>query len=444
MITKQIEAPLFDTMQNRYDMLRLNQKDSLSNYRATAMEAFSRLGFPSVKNEEWRFTNVLPIVKSEYDLNSNIDALNAENIQKATEIINKHFSSQYEKKIYKVVSINGVFSAALSDLPEQEGFTFSPIIKAQDNKVFQEHFGKILNIEDNPFAALNSAMFQDGAFIALEKNVVVDAPIHFIKIILTEGRSLIQKRDLFVLDKFSEMDVIESFICEGSGDIFLNAASEVVLGENATFHHYDIQKSDERLHIIQRIEAKQLKHSNYSNYTFTLPGAKFVRNNLSLYMDDVEIESHLYGLYISANEQLIDNHTEVHHKFARGESNQLYKGIMMDKSKAVFNGKIYVYQDAQKTNAFQQSSNILFSEQAVVNAKPQLEIFADDVKCSHGTTIGQLDQNAMFYLRSRGIGEAKAKEIMVKAFAFDVVEKIQIPELKKYIGKMIADEMEER
>ncbi|HRP88903.1 MAG TPA: Fe-S cluster assembly protein SufD [Edaphocola sp.] len=444
MITKQLEAPLFDTMQSRYDMLRLNQKDSISEYRAEAMEAFTRLGFPSVKNEEWRFTNVLPIIKKEYDLNSNIDALSTINIEKASTLLEKHFITNFKEKVYKIVSINGVYCAALSQLPQQEGFFFSPILKAKDHPNFKKNFGKVLNIKENAFAALNSATFQNGAFISLDKNVIIDAPIHFIKIILADNNALIQKRDLFVLDKFAEMNIIESYIKEGTGDVFLNIASEVVVAEQAQFNHYDLQKSDEHLHIIQRTEAQQSKHSNYRNYVFTLPGAGFVRNNLSLHLDDAEIETHLYGLYLSANEQLIDNHTEVHHKFPRGESNQLYKGIMMDKSKAVFNGKIYVYQDAQKTNAFQQSNNILFSQNATVNAKPQLEIFADDVKCSHGTTIGQLDQNALFYLKSRGMSETKAKEMMVKAFAFDVVEKIEISELKTYIGHLIAEEMENR
>jgi Fe-S cluster assembly protein SufD len=224
----------------------------------------------------------------------------------------------------------------------------------------------------------------------------------------------------------------------------VNAAAEAVLAEQAVFQHYDIQKASSNLRIVQRTEVAQKKHSNYSNYTFTFPGASFVRNNLALHLNDADVESHLYGLYLSADTQLVDNHTEVHHKMPRGESNQLYKGIVMDKSRAVFNGKIFVYQDAQKTNAFQQSNNVLFSEQATVNAKPQLEIFADDVKCSHGTTIGQLNKEALFYLKSRGIGEAQAKQLMVKAFAYDVAEKIQIESLRAYIESMIEMEMESR
>src|SRR5690606_1753111 len=182
--------------------------------------------------------------------------------------------------------------------------------------------------------------------------------------------------------------------------VFVNGVTEIVAAENSRLDHYDLQTGRPGMRFVQRIESKQAKDSNYSNYTFTLPGSDFVRNNLSFHLDDPGLECHLYGLYLTAGNQLVDNHTEVHHKMPHGESNQLYKGVLLDKSKAVFNGKIYVYEDAQKTNAFQQSNNILFSDKATVNAKPQLEIFADDVKCSHGTTVGQINKEAFFYLQS--------------------------------------------
>ncbi|MNS93305.1 FeS cluster assembly protein SufD [compost metagenome] len=268
-------------------------------------------------------------------------------------------------------------------------------------------------------------------------------PIHIIKVKLASGNALFQPRNLFIVRKNAQMDVIETYISDADNEaaILINGVSEIALEENAHFFHYDIQKGCKNIRKIQRNEAVQQKHSNYSNYTFTFPGSSFTRNNLTIHLNDEAIESHLYGLYLTAGEQLVDNHTEVHHKKPNGESNQLYKGIIMDKSKAVFNGKIYVYEDAQKTNAFQQSNNVLFGEQATVHAKPQLEIFADDVKCSHGTTIGQLNKEAIFYLKSRGIGEEQAKQLMVKAFAFDVAEKIKIPALRSYVEEMIIEEM---
>ncbi|RYD98919.1 MAG: Fe-S cluster assembly protein SufD [Sphingobacteriales bacterium] len=441
---KQLESPLFESLAAQYDMLILQNQDSTKAYRTAAMEAFRKLGFPSIKNEEWRFTNILPVVKTSYELTA-ATTIDAEQLYKAKALIENTYSNLFaEDEVYRLVLINGVVAASLSILPEEKGLQLCEIKEATEQIAFREHFGKILNIKDNAFAALNSAMFQDGVFIAVAQNIVVEKPIHIIKVILTEQAMMQQSRDLFVLDKNAELNVVESYLTDITQPVFLNAAAEVVLAENATFNHYDLQKADANLRIIQRTEAAQQKHANYSNYTFTLPGAGFVRNNLALHLNDEDIESHLYGLYLTADSQLVDNHTEVHHKMPRGESNQLYKGIIMDKSKAVFNGKIFVYEDAQKTNAFQQSNNVLFSEQATVNAKPQLEIFADDVKCSHGTTIGQLNKEALFYLKSRGIGETQAKQLMVKAFAFDVAEKIKIPALRHYVEGLIETEMESR
>lgn len=441
---KQLESPLSESLAAQYDMLILQNQDSTKAYRTEAMEAFRKLGFPSIKNEEWRFTNILPIVKTHYELAGTI-TIDAELLNKAKALIETAYSNLFaEGEVYRLVLINGVFATSLSYLPEQKGMHLCEIKEATEQAAFQEHFGKVLNIKDNAFAALNSAMFQDGVFISVEQNVVVEKPVHIIKVILTGQAMMQQSRDLFVLGKNAELNVVESYLTDIAQPVFLNAAAEAVLAENAKFNHYDLQKADTNLRIIQRTEAAQKKHSNYSNYTFTLPGAGFVRNNLALHLNDEEIESHLYGLYLTADSQLVDNHTEVHHKMPRGESNQLYKGILMDKSKAVFNGKIFVYEDAQKTNAFQQSNNVLFSEQATVNAKPQLEIFADDVKCSHGTTIGQLNKEALFYLKSRGIGETQAKQLMVKAFAFDVAEKIKIPALRNYVERLIETEMESR
>lgn len=441
---KQLESPLSESLAAQYDMLILQNQDSTKAYRTEAMEAFRKLGFPSIKNEEWRFTNILPIVKTHYELTA-ATTVDAAQLNKAKSLIENAYSNLFaEGEVYRLVLINGVFATSLSYLPELKGMHLCEIKEATEQAAFQEHFGKILNIKDNAFAALNSAMFQDGVFISVEQNVVVEKPVHIIKVILSEQAMMQQSRDLFVLGKNAGLNAVESYLTDIAQPVFLNAAAEVVLAENAQFNHYDLQKADANLRIIQRTEAAQKKHSNYSNYTFTLPGAGFVRNNLALHLNDADIESHLYGLYLTADSQLVDNHTEVHHKMPRGESNQLYKGIIMDKSKAVFNGKIFVYEDAQKTNAFQQSNNVLFSEQATVNAKPQLEIFADDVKCSHGTTIGQLNKEALFYLKSRGIGENQAKQLMVKAFAFDVAEKIKIPALRNYVERLIETEMESK
>jgi Fe-S cluster assembly protein SufD len=443
MMTKQLESPLTESLAAHFDVRILQQQDSTVDARKKAMQAFKSLGFPSIKNEEWRFTNILPLVKTNFELAVKT-AASKEQIAAAESLINAQLAGVIEEDAYTVVLINGSVEGSLSKLPQVAGFTLQEITNATGQDAFKANFGTVLQIKENAFAALNTAMYDEGLFIALEKNVILDQPIHVIKVILGNTATLNQSRDLYVLDQGASLKVVEHYLTDITEPVLVNAAAEAVLAEQAVFQHYDIQKASSNLRIVQRTEVAQKKHSNYSNYTFTFPGASFVRNNLALHLNDADVESHLYGLYLSADTQLVDNHTEVHHKMPRGESNQLYNGIVMDKSRAVFNGKIFVYQDAQKTNAFQQSNNVLFSEQATVNAKPQLEIFADDVKCSHGTTIGQLNKEALFYLKSRGIGEAQAKQLMVKAFAYDVAEKIQIESLRAYIESMIEMEMESR
>jgi Fe-S cluster assembly protein SufD len=239
--------------------------------------------------------------------------------------------------------------------------------------------------------------------------------------------------------KSASFNLIESLVShESSSKIFINSLTEVFIEENAQCDHYVLQTAKSGTRLITATEASQSRHSIYSNYTFSLPGADIIRNNLHLSLNEKETESHLFGLYLGAGKQLIDNHSLVNHKMPHCNSNEIYKGVLTENSTGVFNGKIFVQQDAQKTNAFQQNNNLLLSDKASVNSKPQLEIFADDVKCSHGSTVGQLSKEAMFYLQSRGIGEQKAKALLVNAFAFDVTEKIKIPELEEYINHLIT------
>lgn len=438
---KQLESPLTEAIATLFDRRELSNQDGWSAYRKAAMQEFGRLGFPSVKNEEWRFTNILPLVKTEYVLDE-MAAISEADMARVQSLVQEHCAGIYSaEEVYRLVLVNGAIVPSLSVLPAQEGVSIQSLRAAQEHPQCQAHFGTVLQIKDNAFAALNSAMFEDGLFVHIADRVALEKPLHVVKVLLGTEATMHHSRDLFVLGKHAELKVIETYITDIAAPVLVNAAAEVVLAENAMFDHYDVQKADNNLRIIQRTEATQNKHSNYSNYIFTFPGAAFVRNNLALHLNEADLESHLYGLYVSAATQLVDNHTEVHHKMPRGESNQLYKGIVMDNSRAVFNGKIFVYQDAQKTNAFQQSNNILFSDNATVHAKPQLEIFADDVKCSHGSTIGQLNKDAMFYLRSRGIGEQQAKQLMVEAFAYDVVEKVKLPFLKEYLSQMMVADM---
>ena len=233
---------------------------------------------------------------------------------------------------------------------------------------------------------------------------------------------------------------LESFITEDGSEANLNnAVTEIVLAKNAKMEHYYIQVAAEQSKYLNHTEVTQDKDSVYNNYNCTFPGAAFVRNNINVRMDAETVESHLYGICLTSAKQLVDNHTVVDHMKPHGESYEWYKNIIQEDSTVIFNGIIFVREDAQKTNAFQQNNNLLLSEGATIFTKPQLEIFADDVKCSHGCTIGQFNEEALFYLRSRGIGAEQARILMVHAFAFDVTERFKDEVVKNYVNNLIAE-----
>lgn len=445
----QLETPLYESMIAKFEIASLQSGNgTLRALRQAAFDTFKSLGFPSIKNEEWKYTNILPFLKDDYELEVIQQDLTKEEFDKTARLVAAHLDEVQhslkgeQKGAYRLVTVNGKINEALSVLPDSGLIRILPFAEAEDTVTFQQYFGKIATLQDNAFVALNTALYNDGLFIEAVKGAALDKPLHIVNVLLSGTSVFVQPRHLFVVQANSSLEIIETTITDNTDqNIFVNGVTEIAVAENAHFHHYDIQTGRKGMRFVQRVEASQEQHSNYSNYTFTLPGTDLVRNNLVLHLNAANLESHLYGLYLTAGTQLVDNHTEVHHKKPHGESNQLYKGVMLDKSKAVFNGKIYVYEDAQKTNAFQQSNNILFSDKATVNAKPQLEIFADDVKCSHGTTIGQINKEALFYLQSRGISEQAAKNMMVNAFAFDVTQKVKIPALRTYLEQLIAAEM---
>lgn len=449
----QLHTPLYESVLAKFEIASLREQPlPLDGLRQQAFEIFKQLGFPTIKNEEWKQTNVLPFLKDAYEWGEpGQQSLDPIAFSKVAALIAAYseelqLSLKGESKgAYRLVTVNGKINSDLSILPDEGQLKLSPLNALGQDAQVQRYLGKIATIKEDAFAALNTAMFDDGVYLEVGKGTIVDRPLHIINVLLNDAPVFMQPRQLFVLLPHSSIDIIQtSLVGNLEHPVFINGVTEIALQQGAVCNHYEIQTGTQGLRSLHRVEAAQEKHSNYSNYTFTMPGSDIVRNNLSIHLNDAELESHMYGLYMAAEKQLIDNHTEVHHKKPHGQSNQLYKGVMLDHAKAVFNGKIYVYEDAQKTNAFQQSNNILLSKHATVNAKPQLEIFADDVKCSHGTTIGQMDEEALFYLQSRGIGKAQAMNIMVGAFAFDVAQKIKIPALRTYLERLIRLALENR
>lgn len=403
--------------------------DSLSALRKEAYDRFTQTGFPTVKSEDWKYSNVGPLVNDVY-------ALDGDSVGGVDATLAKANIPALDA--YHIVLVNGVFVPELSDQPTYAGLKVTPIHAAYDDADFNKHFAQYADKTDNPFVALNTAIFQHGVYIALDRNVIIDKPIHVVHIADSSTPLFTNIRNLFVFDTNAEAEVIETFVgTAGNAKTLNNHVTEIILAENAKLQHYYLQRGETSGNYINHCEVYQLKHSLYNNYNCTLPGASFVRNDINVRLDDEVVESHLYGVTLTADDQHVDNHTVVDHLKPHCESYEWYKNILQDSSTAVFNGKIFVREDAQKTNAFQQNNNILLDEHASIYTKPQLEIFADDVKCSHGCTIGQFDEEGLFYLRTRGIGAEEARILMVHAFAFDVTTRFSNEQVRLFVEQLV-------
>ncbi|MBC7653827.1 MAG: Fe-S cluster assembly protein SufD [Oligoflexus sp.] len=398
--------------------------------RDQAIESFCKQGIPTRKNEEYKYTPVDLMLKEEFYFTANKNCSN-EQIE--------HL--KFLKGAYVAIIENGIFMEGLSNLNNlPNGLTICSLADAAKNNstIFEKYYAQYADINADPFIALNTAMAKDGVFIYVAKNAIIEKPIHIIDISTTFENIMIQQRNLIVVDENAQAKIIESFETLDSNAItFSNALTEIVINENAIVDYYKIQDEKELGNLVNTTQIIQKKQSIFSIHTFTLSGS-LVRNNLTLVLDGEHIGSHLNGLYLTAGNQVVDNHTVVDHRKPNCNSNELYKGIIDGKSTATFNGKVFVRKDAQKTNAFQSNKNILLSEDGTINTKPQLEIYADDVKCSHGTSTGKLDEEKIFYLLSRGLGTDSAKKLLMNAFASEVVDTITIEPLREYIeGKIL-------
>ncbi|MCC9138153.1 Fe-S cluster assembly protein SufD [Pontibacter silvestris] len=432
-MAKQVSTPLYQQLLDRFDgglaIAQQAEPAFLKNARLQAQDSFRNLGFPSTRVEDWKYTNIAPFLKNNYSLDHEHAVLHENTLDAA--IIEG-------LDCYKLVLLNGKLMATGYKEQLPSFIKIRPMAEAKEEAGFQKYFGKQIELEKYHLAALNTASFSDGFFIEVNANANLDKPLHIVHTFSADKDLFVQPRHLIIAHRGASLDVIESVVSDNNAaKMFVNSLSEVVVEENANVNHYVLQTAQEGLRLISHTEVSQKRDSVYSNYTFSLPSAELLRNNLHINLDSEHTESHLYGLYLGADHQLVDNHTFMNHRLAHCESNEIYKGVLLENATGVFNGKVYVHQDAQKTNAFQQNNNLLLSTKATINSKPQLEIFADDVKCSHGSTIGQLSQEALFYLQSRGISEDSARALLVTAFAFDVTEKIKIPELEVYINKLI-------
>lgn len=412
-----------------------NEPSFLRTLRQEAFARFQKEGFPTVKNEEWKYTNIHPLVSKTYLLNEDVDVADID-LSKA---------DIPELDAHRIVLVNGQYVLAFSSLEDEVGLKVKPIEEAAEEVNFQKHFAQYADKSDNPLVALNTALYTSGLYLEVAKGKVLSKPLHIIHVATGKQEFFAQTRNLYVIEPNAEVEIVESFVTvEGAAHNLHNKVTEIVVEENAKVQHYYLQTAAKESNYFTHTEVYQTRYSLYNNYNCSFPGASFVRNNINVRLDAENVESHLYGINLLADKQLVDNHTIVDHLKPNCESYEWYKNIPQEESTAVFNGKIFVRQDAQKTNAFQQNNNMLMGDKATVYTKPQLEIFADDVKCSHGCTMGQFEDDSLFYLRARGIGEESARILLVHAFAFDVTSRFSNEAVRNYVEGLVAKGLERK
>jgi len=402
--------------------------------RNDAIKIFEEKGFPSKKEEAWKYTSLNKILKEDYSVFPKQDS----GIEYKD--VKKYFIHDIDT--YKIVFIDGKYSSHLSQTTH-DGMDVclmsAALSKPKYRLVIENYFNKAATKDS--LSSLNTAFSSEGAYIHIPKNKLVEKPIQIIHLSTgNESASMLQPRNLVVVDENSHVQIIERHQSLTNNAVLTNSVTEIFTNKRAIVDYYKIQNDNANASLVDNTFIKQKRESVASVHTFAF-GGKLTRNNLNFYQEGQRIDSILKGVTIIGNKQHVDHNTLVHHIEPNCESHQDYKGIFGENATGVFNGKIIVEKEAQKTNAFQSNNNILVSDKATINTKPQLEIFADDVKCSHGCTIGQLDESAMFYMRSRGIPEKEAKALLMYAFSNNVLSSVKIPEIKQRITKIIADKL---
>lgn len=411
------------------------EHEGLHDIRLEALKTFEDKGFPTKKVEAWKYTSLNSILKNEFRV------LQKEETAIEYKDVKKYFLS--DSDTYKLVFINGVFSSHLSSTTH-DGLDVclmsSALTKPKYKMVIDTFYNNTADKTDS-MTALNTAFATEGAFINIPKSKVVAKPIEIIYFSTVADKALlVQPRNLVVVGENAHVQIVERHQNLTNSTVLTNAVTEIVAHKRAIVDFYKLQNDNEEATLVDNTYITQKQESRVSVHTFSF-GGKLTRNNLNFYQDGERIDSTLKGVTLISDKQHVDHYTLVSHNQPNCESHQNYKGIYDGNSTGVFNGKIYVDKIAQKTDGFQQSNNILLSEKATIYAKPQLEIFADDVKCSHGCTIGQLDDDAMFYMRQRGIPKKEAKALLMYAFTDEVMESVKVPELKSKVAKVIAGKL---
>jgi len=403
----------------------------LTQARESAIAQFERLGFPTTRLEQWRFTSVAPIAERTF-------ALAGEHTSPATTPQTEPLSAP----IAHGVCVNGRYAAQSSRteaLPAGVQLLGLQAAIASNPGLIEPYLAKLSLTQTSAFTSLNTAFLRDGVVLVIPARTVVERPIEVTFVSMAEGGgSVSHPRLLIVAGDASQATVLERYV--GRGAAFTNAVGEVWLGANAVVDHYKLQEEPAESFHIASMFLRSARSGNFSSHSLTFGGG-LVRNEVIATLDGEGIDCTLNGLYVGRGKQLIDNHTTIDHAMPHCGSHEIYKGILAEQSRGVFNGKIIVRPDAQKTDAKQTNKALLLSDEANINSKPELEIFANDVKCTHGAAIGQLDDAAMFYLRSRGLGVSESRAMLVHAFAGDILNRVKIAPVRAYLEAMLTSRL---
>ncbi len=406
---------------------------SLQALRQTAIADFDRLGYPTTADEAWKSVNLSALIASDFQIGTAVPLDDAE----------------LQPFIYpdmqgiRLVFVNGHYApehGSVSDLPD--GITISNLADVDDHPCVRDHLGKLAHTKDLAFTALNTAFMRDGVFIRVPPNVAVEFPVHILFVTTASDTPTISHpRSLILAEENSQLSLVETHAGIGTGTYFANAVTEIIARDKASVNHIRLGLQGIGGVHVANFQAQLGRSSRMTFCDFTLGGA-FVRHDVSAHLRGERGEATVNGLYVLDGSQLVDNYTLLQHAEPHCPSHELYKGILGGSARAIFRGKIHVHQKAQHTDAYQQNENILLSNNARVNTKPQLEIYADEVKCSHGATIGQLDENALFYFQARGIPKAEATRILLRAYADDIVGRVPLAPVRSHLSELIDARLE--
>ena len=426
-------------LEEKFNELQTENPGSvISTIREQGFENFNKSGLPSFKNEEWRYTKISTLFNKEYHVsNGQNDGISVTDVDS--------FRLPGFENANELVFINGRFVKELSTLRSPEDqlvvLPLEEAVRGKYKEIVEAHLNKSSLFIKDGIHALNTSFIYGGVFIYVDKNQVLEQPIYLYHISdARDNHTLAQPRSLVFVDKSAKLQLVENYVTIGSMDSFTNEVLEVVVDTNAIVEYYKIQNDLVTASQVGTTHIRQIGKSYVHAFAVSLNGG-MIRNNTDIIMEAAGNEAHMYGLYLLKGRTHVDNHTLVDNTQPNCFSNEFYKGVIDDHATAVFSGKIFVRPDAQKTNAYQSNKNILLSDNATVNTKPQLEIFADDVKCSHGCTVGQLDEEALYYLRTRGISKEHAQSMLLEAFASDIVAQVKIEPLRAHIEKLITERL---